>query len=57
MEVERLTLGDYLVDNTFLFERKTLPDLAESIKQGRLFSQALRLAESKLSVALILEGT
>ena len=54
---ERLTLGDYLVDGRFLFERKTLPDLVQSIKDGRLFSQALRLAESPLQSALILEGT
>ncbi|MEW5891465.1 MAG: hypothetical protein AB1768_21085 [Pseudomonadota bacterium] len=34
-EVRRLAVGDYLVDGRFLFERKTLADLALSIKQGR----------------------
>ncbi len=57
IEIRRLPLGDYLLDGVLLFERKTLQDLVESIKQGRLFDQALRLAESKLSAALILEGT
>lgn len=57
LEIKRLALGDYLVDGRFLFERKTLPDLALSIKDGRLFRQALRLAESPLRAALILEGT
>lgn len=55
-EVRRLAVGDYLVDGRFLFERKTLADLALSIKQGRLFSQALRLAASPLQTGLILEG-
>lgn len=56
--VERLPVGDYLVDNRFLFERKTLPDLVGSVIAGRLFSQALRLAEvADYRPALILEGT
>lgn len=57
LEVQRLALGDYLVDGRFLFERKTLPDLALSIQDGRLFRQALRLAESPRRAGLILEGT
>ena len=57
IDVMRLALGDYLVDGRFLFERKTLPDLALSIQDGRLFRQALRLAESPLRAGLILEGT
>ena len=57
LEVKRLALGDYLVDGRFLFERKTLPDLALSIQDGRLFRQALRLAQSPLRAGLILEGT
>lgn len=56
--VERLPVGDYRVDDRFLFERKTLPDLAASIASGRLFSQALRLVEVEaLRPAVILEGT
>jgi DNA excision repair protein ERCC-4 len=54
----RLDCGDYLIDNRFLVERKTLPDLIESIKSGRLFDQALRLASvEQWRPALILEGT
>src|SRR3990167_6477839 len=56
--VRRLAVGDYLVDDRFLIERKTLPDLTLSIQSGRLFRQALRLAQvSHLRPALILEGT
>jgi ERCC4-type nuclease len=56
--IERLAVGDYRLDNRFLIERKTLLDLASSIKSGRLFAQALRLAEvDNLRPALLLEGT
>jgi len=41
--IERLPLGDYLIDEVLLIERKTLPDLAAPIKDGRLFGQAHRL--------------
>ena len=56
IEVRRLPVGDYCLDAALLFERKTLADLAASIKDGRLFGQALRLAKGKLPAALILEG-
>jgi len=55
--VTRLKLGDYLLDGRFLFERKTVADLAASIISARLFSQALRLATSPVRPALIIEGT
>lgn len=57
IEVVRLSVGDYLIDDLFLFERKTLIDLTGSIKDGRLFSQGLRLVGSPQRSALILEGT
>ncbi len=52
---QRLKTGDYQIDD-WLFERKTLLDFAESIKDGRLFSQANRLFSTGRSVAFILEG-
>jgi DNA excision repair protein ERCC-4 len=55
--VERLPLGDYLIDDILLVERKTLSDLVASIKDGRLFRQGHRLVGSALRTALILEGT
>ena len=57
IEVRRLELGDYEVDGRLLVERKTLQDLAVSVKDGRLFRQAYRLMESPLRSAMILEGT
>lgn len=55
--IRRLELGDYELDGRLLFERKTLRDLIASIKDGRLFRQACRLASSPMCKALILEGT
>lgn len=55
--IKRLSLGDYLVDNRYLFERKTMPDLAAAIISGRLFAQAAKLAGTPLRPAILLEGT
>jgi ERCC4-type nuclease len=54
--VARLAVGDYLVENRCLFERKSLVDFAASIKDGRLFAQAHRLAAAPQLAAIILEG-
>ena len=56
-EVKRMPLGDYVIDGRLLVERKTIQDLAISIKDGRLFGQACRLADSPLLTAIVLEGT
>jgi ERCC4-type nuclease len=55
----QLEAGDYLIDDRLLFERKTLLDFTESVKDGRLFRQALALVnlEGSIRGALILEGT
>lgn len=55
--VERLTCGDYAVGENLLFERKTLADLAVSIKDGRIFRQGCKLAQSPRRGIIILEGT
>jgi ERCC4-type nuclease len=57
VRVAPLKLGDYLLNNACLFERKTLPDFAASIKDGRLFAQANRLAAWPDRAAIIIEGT
>ncbi len=59
VEFGHLTVGDYEVEGTFVFERKRLPDLAISIQDGRLFRQARRLAglTPPKRGAFILEGT
>jgi ERCC4-type nuclease len=54
--VKRLGLGDYLVDQRLLFERKSQADLPASIVDGRLLSQSVRLAASRFRSVLVLEG-
>jgi len=55
--VRRLGLGDYLVDQRLLFERKSKVDLPASIVDGRLLSQSARLAASRFRTVLVLEGS
>ncbi|MGA6926660.1 MAG: ERCC4 domain-containing protein [Desulfosarcina sp.] len=57
LHVQRLARGDYQVDDHLLFERKTLPDFALSVIDGRLFRQMTQLAASPLKSILILEGS
>jgi hypothetical protein len=54
--VARLAVGDYLADGRAVFERKTVDDLALSIRDGRLFRQVGRLATAPWWCALIVEG-
>ncbi len=56
VRTERLPVGDYRVDDQLLFERKTLVDLVRSIKDGRLFTQALRLVNAPERGIIVLEG-
>ena len=57
VSIQRLSMGDYQIDNRLIVERKTLKDFAISIIDGRLFKQMIRLANSKSEGVLILEGT
>ena len=53
---KRLPAGDYLFDGELLVERKTIPDLCCSIKDGRLFGQAGKLLRSRVPACLMVEG-
>jgi ERCC4-type nuclease len=57
LEVRRLTVGDFLVEEQFAVERKTLADFAQSVVDARLFKQAAALAQGARRGVLILEGT
>src|SRR3979411_2535494 len=57
LHIERLLTGDYIVDNTMIFERKAAADFAESLVDTRLFCQARRLATQSLSGVFIIEGS
>ena len=57
VKIEHLPVGDYCVDGAVLIERKTAADFAQSLIDGRLFSQAGRMSSSALRPAYIVEGT
>jgi ERCC4-type nuclease len=57
LTVQRLTEGDFAVEENFLVERKTLRDFAVSVVDARLFRQAEKLSRSGRRGILILEGT
>ena len=52
----RLTVGDYLINDEVLIERKTLADFAASLVDGRLFPQAARLARDDHRSLMLIEG-
>jgi DNA excision repair protein ERCC-4 len=53
---ENLPTGDYVVDQSAIFERKTASDFAVSLIDQRLFSQAKRLADQPVHAGIIIEG-
>ncbi len=57
LEVQTLAAGDFLIDNLLLIERKTFKDFVTSIKDGRIFRQAVKLASGSKHNLIILEGT
>lgn len=57
LEINTLKTGDFQIGDLLLVERKTFKDFAASIKSGRIFEQAKRLASGSIANLLILEGT
>lgn len=56
VNVKQLDLGDALISNKMIIERKTTSDFESSIIDGRLFEQAGRMSENYETAILILEG-
>jgi len=54
--VSKLPVGDYLIDDAVLVERKTHADFATSLADGRLFRQAASLACSPHRPVVLIEG-
>ena len=46
VDIIQLPLGDCIINNSLIIERKTLTDLAASIKDGRYREQSFRLQKS-----------
>lgn len=51
-----LLTGDYLIEDKIIVERKNLSDFLNAIKNGRIFQQAYRIAQSGKNGLIILEG-
>lgn len=51
-----LPVADYVLSPTLAVERKTGGDLTSSIKDGRLFDQAMRLQDAYPRAILLIEG-
>jgi ERCC4-type nuclease len=54
--VERLKVGDFVVNRRWVFERKTIGDLCVSLVDGRLFRQAIRMLQAPGWPVIVLEG-
>ncbi len=55
-KVERLSVGDYIINDNIFIERKTTLDFVESLKDRRLFDQVARLRNGNKRAIMIIEG-
>jgi DNA excision repair protein ERCC-4 len=56
VEVTDLPVGDYVLGHELAIERKGPNDVAASIRDGRIFEQAVRLQSTFAQAVLLLEG-
>jgi len=56
IEISQLALGDYIISDRLIVERKTRQDFESSIFDGRLFHQLSDLTSSCERVVLLVEG-
>lgn len=56
-EIRRLEVGDILIRDRILIERKTAADFEASMLDGRLFSQAEALTQQPFDPLIVIEGT
>jgi ERCC4-type nuclease len=56
IRMDRLAIGDYLIEGGLVIERKTYADFATSLADGRLFLQAAALARTPHRPIVLLEG-
>ncbi len=54
--MEQLYVGDYIIDNEIIIERKTNVDFVQSIMNGHLFNQCARLRKTTMVPLIIVEG-
>lgn len=56
VEVTELEIGDYIFDNKVCYEFKTTADFVASIQDGRVFNQAINMAETYPYNFVIIQG-
>ncbi len=56
IETRALDIGDYLVSDRVVIERKSMEDFCSSIKDGRVFKQAQKMSEYEKPVILVTDG-
>lgn len=56
VKLEQLPVGDYLLGNRILVERKTCDDFSKSIIDGRLFKEVKDLKQNSTNPLLLIEG-
>ena len=56
LEISELDIGDYLVSDRAVVERKSMDDFCSSITDGRLFQQAKKLREYDRPVVVVENG-
>ena len=56
IQLTSLITGDYEIEDKIVIERKSVEDFLSSIKNGRIFQQAYRLAQSGKNGLIIIEG-
>ena len=54
--MKQLSIGDYLLDDEIIIERKTNIDFVQSIMSGRLFDQCARIRKTHMIPLIIVEG-
>jgi ERCC4-type nuclease len=56
VEICELEIGDYLFDNQVCYEFKTVSDFVASIQNGKVFNQAINMAETYPYNFVIIQG-
>ena len=56
LSIKELPVGDYIVSDRVVVERKSAPDFVQSIVDGRLFEQAAKISSHFLRPVVIVEG-
>ena len=57
VKVRQLEIGDYVISNDIIIERKTIDDFITSMLDGRLFNQLIKMNENYKMPLMLVEGS